>query len=553
MDRNVTLVLLKNLISRIETDGDGNKRLAGILTAEEENAIRSALDILQTEPPTDSSKHSPSDHRRDPIPSKPEITLNFKALSATNEQRDLRLCLDFGTAMSKATLIRDGDDDHPEDVEVLKLGIPGDQEQISETMLVSSVYIDNEGLLWFGNRATERSLTEGDDGARQRLDNIKRRLSEDGWQQQVGGVFNPTDVSITYGDMVLAYLTFFTWAVNSCLRDLKYSPHLLRRFALPSFVGERQRRTIDRLRKLVGEAQILADTFGDKLCDGLRLESFMLAVDELRRKPCDYGFVDKGVTEPLGVAGSMMSWNLETDNLIMVVDVGAGTSDFGLYRVRVNPDGTSIGYEADGSLRVITEAGNYLDRVLVEFILKKANITSEHPRSQIIRGKLNLRNREYKETLFDNQSVDVFVDDPESQIDVLVELNEFLDLPPIRKFGDTLRKTLIEILENVDDAWLGWARARPERKLDLMLTGGGAQLPMVQDMAKGPLWINGLELRVERALATPKWLEHLDENIVMNYRRVAVSLGGARKRLLEPRQAKITGGDVTSPPDLDRY
>ena len=50
--------------------------------------------------------------------------------------------MDFGTAMSKATLI---DADDYEEIHVLNLGIPGDQPEVSETMLISSVYIDNGG------------------------------------------------------------------------------------------------------------------------------------------------------------------------------------------------------------------------------------------------------------------------------------------------------------------------------------------------------------------------------------------------------------------------
>ncbi len=60
------------------------------------------------------------------------------------------MCFDFGTAMSKVTLIRDETEERDyEDIEVLHLGKPGDQEEISETMLVSSVFISGDGLLWF--------------------------------------------------------------------------------------------------------------------------------------------------------------------------------------------------------------------------------------------------------------------------------------------------------------------------------------------------------------------------------------------------------------------
>ena len=157
------------------------------------------------------------------LPRKPAWNWILVHLTSPEPPRNVRLCLDFGTAMSKATLVQDDADNESEEIHVLHLGVPGDQEEISEVMLISSVYIDNDGKLWFGKAAVDRSMVEGGDGSRQRLDNIKRRLSEEGWDEEVGPRFNPTSVPITNGDMVLAYLMFMTWTVNSCLEDRKLS------------------------------------------------------------------------------------------------------------------------------------------------------------------------------------------------------------------------------------------------------------------------------------------------------------------------------------------
>ncbi len=37
---------------------------------------------------------------------------------------------------------------------------------------------------------------------------------------KVSRIFNPTDIEITYGDMILAYLMYLTWTVNHCLEEL---------------------------------------------------------------------------------------------------------------------------------------------------------------------------------------------------------------------------------------------------------------------------------------------------------------------------------------------
>ena len=147
------------------------------------------------------------------------------------------------------------------------------------------------GTFGLGKAAIVRSMIEGENGSRGRLDNIKRRLSEEGWDEEVGERFNPTGVTVTHGDMVLAYLMFMTWTVNCCLEEMRYPRNLSRRFAMPCLSGEKGRETVHRLRTLVGEAQVLADTFRMTLKDGIPLRDFLCAVRELRRESREYPYV----------------------------------------------------------------------------------------------------------------------------------------------------------------------------------------------------------------------------------------------------------------------
>ena len=375
-------------------------------------------------------------------------------------------------------------------------------------MLISSVYIDNDGLLWFGYAAFDKSNLEGEDGSRQRLDNIKRRLSEEGWEDSVGSSFNPTRISVTYGEMVLAYLMFMTWTVNFCIEDFGLDGRVPRRFALPCLEGEKRREVVERLSLAVGDAQVLADTFGAKMLDGLPLRLFVETARRLMDTTRRYPWVREEVSEPVGVAGSVMSWKSRIDTLFMVVDIGAGTSDFGLFRVFFDPESDrSLALEAEGSSRVLTEAGNHLDNLLIERILSVGDISVDHPNIRNIRGKLNLTIRENKESLFNDGSVYVTLDE---ENEVEVELKEFLELGPVKAFALSLRRAMVEILESVDESWVNSVRARPNQSLVVMLTGGGAKLPMVQDLARDPLVVNGSELRVTKARDVPEWLNEHD-------------------------------------------
>lgn len=558
--------LVKNLLDRIIVHGDGHRRLEGIVTSREFDALERVLALLSDDPARVSNEYALLDPdvggRREPAKSAPvapvrdPVILDLSSLDNVQDSSLARLCIDFGTAMSKATLVLGDTQEDDEEIYVLELGIPGNQQEVSQTMLVSSVYIDNNGKLWFGQAAVARSLLEGEDGTRQRLDNIKRRLSEDGLADRVEVQFNPRqDIGeITYGDMVLAYLMYLTWAVGECLSSLGQPRNLPRRYAMPCFEGPKAREARQYLEQYLGEAQILADTFSSRMQEGIPLEDFLSVLASLRSQLRNYPYVLGGLTEPLGVAGSLISWRRRIDMLAMVIDIGAGTSDLSLYRVLVDPERQqNEAIEIPGAARGITEAGNYLDRVLIELILLKAGITSQHPSWISQRGKLELRIRDYKETLFNDGAVVVPVFANGFEDDVVIELQEFCELNAVKQFSLSLREAMTQALEDVNPTWINWIKASPQRYLTVVLTGGGAKLPMAQELARESIKVRGEDVRVEPALSFPAWLQEQYVDLEEDYPRIAVSLGGARKNLIQLQgQASITG-DVARPPVLGGY
>ncbi|RLQ21561.1 hypothetical protein DWB85_12460 [Seongchinamella sediminis] len=566
-------ILLKNLLKRIRQVGDDEYELNGSLTDDEMAALKLALAVIDGTPvpaaapvtaptapavaplkpvPIFTPEPTPAPEIEEPVeptPIVPVFELDTSVLSLPEPPEDRRLCLDFGTAMSKVALVRDATSERDyEDIEVLKLGVPGDQEEVSFTMLVSSVFIDGDGLLWFGQMAVERSrLEEG----RKRLDNIKHYLSVegDGLNSVVTGIFNPTEIEITYGDMVLAYLMFLTWTVNHCLEDIEEPRNLPRRFAMPCFNGAKSTDMAQRLGEMLGDAQILADTFFSTLQKGIPLSTFVEAVSQLRNTERTYSFLKEAITEPLGVAGSIMSWQKRVNSLVMVVDVGAGTSDFSLYRMHFDEkEGKSVALEVNNSSQGITEAGNYLDTLLRGLILKNAGVTSGHEHWVNILGSLELDLRDYKERLFQDGEVSVrlFTGDL-----VSVMLDDFMSLDQVRNFGDSLKACRDEILNRIDSSWIEGA---PHGALGLALTGGGASLPMVRSLAEGTIEVHEKKLKLVQTKEFPTWLEEEYPDLEADYPRIAVSLGGARKRILDSGGiAKITAGGHSSSPTLGGY
>ncbi len=563
-------ILLKSLLKRVKQVDEDSFELKGLLTDDELTALKLALSVLDGNLATSTSIYPTSTKPiKEPIlvalqeltpAQNPDATGNAKPISVKNitEQAranclveldtsvlslpapasDERLCLDFGTAMSKVTLVKDKSQVRDfEEIHVLHLGIPGDQEEISETMLISSVFIDPDGKVWFGKKAQDWSKYYA---GLQRLDNIKRYLSEEGFNEPVSSLFNPTDIEITYGDMVMAYLMYLTWAVNHCLEELDEPRNLNRRFAMPCLDTSKSRDTEKLLSRMLGEAQILADTFYQTLGNGIHLSDFIAAKKLVRQERLEYPFIKDGITEPLGVAGSIISWEGNVNSLLMVVDIGAGTSDFSIYRMAYTPStGKSTALEVENSSMGITEAGNHLDKLLKQLILKKAGITSDNQHFRNFSGDLELSLRDYKERLFEDGEVHVKLFNGEL---IEIHLVEFMSLPQVTKFADSLIECRDEILNRIDSSFISGA---PNGALAVALTGGGAGLPMVKALAHGSIRAQGKALKLVQTKQFPNWLAEEYPDLEEDYSRIAVSLGGARKQIIRNGGvASVTAGGI---------
>ncbi|KSH06168.1 hypothetical protein AO958_23340 [Pseudomonas aeruginosa] len=578
MERIEARILLKNLLRRIKPLESQQFELPGILTEGELDALKYAYALFDDSsqvaldqpgvlvgdmrdahatsviiPEAEAEAEAEADLGGLAVGAEEEaagrrIELDLSVFALPEAPDDARLCLDFGTAMSKATLVIDAGD--YEEIHVLDLGIPGDQPEVSETMLISSVYIDNNGILRFGKSAVDFSLEEGGEGERMRVDNVKRYLSEDALHSPVPVAYNPTGIVIAFGDLLLAYLTFMTWAVSECLASHDMPRNLKRRFAMPCFEQEKSRAVAARLRVLLGEAQVLADTFGERLQSGLPLEEFIAAVQLLQAERRNYAFVTENLTEPLGVANALLSSAGSTNSLTLVVDVGAGTSDMSLYRLQSNPS-TPVrqAVEVNGSARGIIRAGNYLDQALIHLLLNKAGIGSDHPRKANIQRDLSLRMRDYKEALFNDGFLTVRLLDGAL---VEVTLQEFMELKTVLKFAEDLEQCLRDVLANVDASWIQVAQR--SGGLAVVLTGGGAKLPMVKALASGQIEVSGQSVRRIHAPDFPLWLREEYPELEDDFPRIAVSLGGARKSLIALHgKARVTAGDVTGRPVLTGF
>ncbi|KAE8440088.1 Hsp70 family protein [Vreelandella piezotolerans] len=575
MDNNKAKWLLENLLFRLADRDDGKQELPGIITEAEQQALSAAIGALSTPPqttpeePTDTlslrarapvasivaEKYSSGDSDaladeaqeaavesepvdgdveiEEPLESKDdEIEISLPSFADEPVSPDFRLCIDFGTAMSKVTLVHDGaGKDGGDEIRVLELGEVAGQDPSDGPLelLISSVYISNDGYVYFGKDALEVSEQEAGDGNRQRIDNMKRFLSEDGIDQVLSDEFNPTSVEIDYRDIVLFYLVYLTWVINQCSDELGYEKAICRRFAMPCFEVGKARQYSSMLSRMLGDAQVVADLVAEEISEGIALDKLKLICDKVQEKNFEYSFVGSPVTEPLGVASALVSEDGAANNLSMVIDIGAGTTDISLFRIRVDSnESVYVANQVPGAARGLTMAGNYIDRVLVQKILSSAGITYQSDNYRRIRNDLERKIRVYKEELFETGSIDVPL--PNGEV-IEVMLEELLQSQSIHEFQKELRNKIVEVLEEVDDFIL---RTAPRKELVLVLTGGGASLPFVRSMVGENIEARNISLKTVKSHDFPEWLEEDHADLENIFPRIAVSLGGARENVIVP-------------------
>jgi molecular chaperone HscA len=198
--------------------------------------------------------------------------------------------------------------------------------------------------------------------------------------------------------------------------------------------------------------------------------------------------------------------------------------------------------EVENSSCGITEAGNHLDQILKAFILSRAGIDSQHPKFINIAYDLERDIRDYKESLFNTGSVFVTLRTGES---FDVSLLDFLEHGAVQDFKSSLHSTMARVLASVDSSFIDWVRGNPQRALTVVLTGGGATLPMARSLATDSVTVNGTSIRVTPAVSFPIWLRDDYPDLEQHYSRVAVSLGGARKNVIQSNGiARITAGGI---------
>ena len=563
-------LLLENLLDRLDADAESqHSQYRRIVSDKEREALRSLL----TEPAT---VPQPLDPPAKPVPepvdqpietggeSGPDTSfkLNTEALRyQASPAPNWTLCLDFGTAKSKAFAATD-DEEEPE-LLPLPIGKADGDLDGSVHEVSSSVWIDDDGLLFMGSEAVKRGINFRD-SKRRRLDSLKQEISQlhpesDPVQlhRKLPEEVDPTS-TLTYSDAITSYLAYLTDLATTVLNETprvgtRYTP---RRFTLPWWNKSQRQWSGKFLTKRLKRAQIIADSFHGKWHSGIH-------VDEIKRILRDVAAHDEklswlvraepesGVLEPLAAASARV-WNDQSArNVMIVVDVGAGTTDISLFWVvqQIPPDRLKKSSPEKLELRrqawpikpcgtAIKQAGDTLDSLLVAELIRKANLGEDTALRRRVTDSLFRKGvRQLKERLFETGEIRVVL---VSDHIVKLTIKEFMNLQGVNVFEQLICGEIGKLLEGVDKSW----KSAAEHGITLVLTGGGCRLPMIRNLANRRWKIGGQEVVCRLAADLPADLANRSIEFIREYPRLTVAMGGALKMLLDEGEAlcKWQGG-----------
>jgi hypothetical protein len=226
----------------------------------------------------------------------------------------------------------------------------------------------------------------------------------------------------------------------------------------------------------------------------------------------------KATIEPIATAADLLENSVDTRRICAVVDIGAGTTDVALFQASDSAiDNLPNKLFPLGKPRSLFLAGNAIDSALNDIILQKLKGADLRVKKDIV-----ARGRFVKEALFRDKRV--------SEFGVSVLLDEFESSEKVRYIADSIRAEVQSAFDECQKSISDWLdgpfklAGTSEKKLVIVMAGGGASLPFLRKTLEKPYTIGG---RIFQAKVTDPPTK--DSRELKNYgatrQRLAVALG----------------------------
>ena len=529
MDQIKAKELTANLIDRFEAANGRFQLPGGVLSVGEVEALM----LLAGLEPSVKSAQAPQAPASAPTIVTAPTKLELSSLSSAKDDSGL-LCIDFGTAFSKAAFW-ETDEDAPVPLDLGALG------GAAGLVLPSAAYIV-DGHVFFGQEAVLRHLNDGD-FSRLLFDTPKEHLTHDHARFQShrpSAAIDPTGLFRTR-DLLALYLGYLTSLAGRRVEALGSSRLVGRRFAAPGWGNAQISKSTPhfsavaaQLGDLLTDAQVLADTVQpDEWQDGLDVGKARSLLDALATLPAraraGAKFVERPVLEAVAAATGVQDRLVNRRPQVLVVDVGAGTTDIGAFKYRINSEGALVSaYE--GGMRAIRTAGNRMDDALMALAWSKLELSSDSHMKQTHELRMRPVVRALKRDLFEQGAVEVDLDGFDL---ISIELPEFEGRPPVKSFRANFEA---EVKASLNGAGIGSRNFQQTNEPNIaVFTGGGGQLPFLRDILSRPIELDGGPAYFEVQDPLPAWLDDYGPDVAAVFPQLAVATGGCAPNLPDER------------------
>jgi len=406
----------------------------------------------------------------------------------------LALCIDFGTSSIRAVFRDNQNERH-----VLPIGLVTGSKSIDEASIRSEIHIDSKGkTLRYGEHAVR---------ARSRLSSTQfYEASPKLWLLQPQDLDQSAfpGLKVTRRELLTGLLAYGIFGAKEALLHVGISVPINSldiRIAHPVWSDGIGKRANHELLSIGFAASKMAEKGDWGEVPLSTLKSYFdppMYVDSLHPK--------SDVVEPIAAALELLNRRVNVRQIVAVVDVGAGTTDIGLFYSVVTYS-RSDRLIPVCSTRSVFKAGNEIDRVLLTELVKRSGVIDE-----LRLYDVKTRIRQIKEFLFTSGFV--------QELGVRISLNELEAHPDIKTMAREIRACFSEAVE-AESIKILVLNDQPQ--IEIVMAGGGGSVQFIQRVLASPLKVRDLTIPVRVAIA-----EAID---LLTYgasrERLAVALGGA--------------------------
>lgn len=428
------------------------------------------------------------------------------------------LCIDFGTAYSKAAIAPSDAWIRGAPAEVRPLMV-GEGTGGNPFLLDSALLVDDDRIL-FGADALAH-VNALPHGKRTALRSFKTMLSAKDLERALK-TLAPSSIdphrSFTMRDLLVLYLAYLSEAVEHAIEidGAVGGSALRRRYAAPAWregdTDLMHRVIVDLFAEAEGlRSQLRGSDWWDE--GELDIDAARKGLEAARRAPQP---APMGLVYEATAAAAYTSIASEYGaSHVIVLDVGAGTTD--VAATRRSGDRIEELREARFTLQ---KAGDQLDRIIANVAIDSRRLARDQ-RDQAALWTYLMRNmRDIKESIFlDGRAILSFGGRTHQ-----VALRDVERTPDFKEFKQAMTEAYLIGLEAVRDA----AVADGRREIQSVAVGGGAAAPFVQALIRQKPSKAGKLAYVARP-STPGWA-HADAfqgNLAPVFPQLAVSIGGA--------------------------